>query len=715
MRVELGVRGVHCAACIWLIERLPRLIDGIESIAASAASARVELVWDPQRVQLSRIAGMLDQFGYSLHAVESGRRSLRAHRQMMLRVGVAGAIAGNVMIVSIALYGGAISGIEAPFALLFRWVGLGLALLSVAWPGRVFFRSAWAALRVGVPHIDVPVALGLGVAVCAGAVNTIRNSGEVYFDTVCVLVFLLLAGRWVQEAQQRRAASALALLAGLTPSSAHKVEGGQIADVPVDALVPGDEVEVRAGESVPADGVVVRGASHIDLSVLTGESEPMAVGIGAWLPAGSTNLGAPMRMTVERTGTETRLGRLMQLVASASERKAPIVRAADRIAGRFVVVVIGLALATFVGWLFIDAPRAAPAATALLIVTCPCALALATPLAVMVGIRRAAAQSILIKGGDALEALADGGTMVLDKTGTITEGRGVVARWIGDEAIAPMVGALAAHSNHPLAQALVRHADGAGLAVDRVQQVLGAGMTGAVDGHELRIGHAAFATAGADTMPAWTSDAVAALADERLTPLVVCVDRTVRAVVGVGDALRADAAESIEWLRRSGWRVMLCSGDRADIVQSVARDVGIAASDARGACSPEDKLEVVRGCATRGVVVMVGDGVNDAAALAEATVGVAVHGGAEASMHAADVYLAQPGLESLVSLIEGARRTMRIIRLNLGVSLGYNAVCASLAIGGLITPLIAAVLMPLSSVTVIAISQSLRGFGGARR
>ena len=711
MRIELGVRGVHCAACIWLIERLPRLVDGVISIHASAPTARVTITWDPRQVKLSHIAATLDQLGYAAHVADAQHGEVRAYRQMMLRVGVAGAIAGNVMLVSVALYGGAFSGIESRFSLLFRWVGFALALLSVAWPGRVFLRSAWTALRVGVPHIDIPVALGLVVALVAGAISTVRNSGDVYFDTVCVLVFFLLAGRWVQETQQRRASSTLSLMATITPSGAHRCEDGLIRDVPSESLVPGDEVEVRAGESIPVDGTVCGGTSHLDLSVLTGESRPVHVGVGDAVLAGATNLGSTLRVNVRTTGAETRLGRLMQLVASAAERKAPIVRAADRIAGRFVIIVSGLALATLVGWLIIDASRAASAATAVLIVTCPCALALATPLAVMVGIRRAAAQSILIKGGDVIEALAGGGTVVLDKTGTITQGRGEVTRWMGDGSIKPWVGALSAHSNHPVAVALGRHCGTSKVEAKCVVQVVGAGMVGEVGGHELWIGNAALAAQRGEPLPEWAQQAIATLVSERATPVLVSVDGSVRAVAGVGDALRADSAKAIAWLQHAGWNVMLCSGDCEEIVRSVADEVGIRASDALGACAPERKLEVIRDRANKGVVVMVGDGVNDAAALAEATVGVAVHGGAEASMHAADVYLAQPGLEPLVSLVDGARHTMRIIRINLGVSLAYNMVCATLAVIGLITPLVAAVLMPMSSITVIGISQSLRSFG----
>lgn len=718
--VELYLEGVHCAACVWLVEKLPRVLPGVIEARLDLRRALVRVVWEEDTVQLSRIARGLDSLGYPPHpARDSHRREarIREDRRFLVRLGVAGACAGNVMLLAFALYGGAFTGPEAGYGAFFRWTSLLIAMVSLAGPGNIFFRGAWAALKTRTAHLDLPIALGLAVGAVAGAVHTILGRGEVYFDSLTVLVFLLLVGRWIQHRQQRWASDSLELLFSLTPSFARRVEPGKPSrEVPIEALEAGQVVEVHPGESLPADGLVLEGVSTLDQSLLTGESCPIPVVPGESVCAGAVNISGVVQVRVQAAGRETRVGRLMQVVEEYSQRKAPIVSRADRLAGWFVLAVILLAVLTFGIWLAIDPSRAVDSAAALLIVTCPCALGLATPLAVAVAIGRAARRGILIKGGDALETLSRPGRVLLDKTGTITEGSMTLVEWNGDEQVRSWVAALEAASTHPISRALAPRGRTADRAAPReVVHVPGAGIEGLVADHQVAVGSPGYIRERVGEEPAWALEAHDHVVSRALTPVWVAVDGALAAVAGVGNPIRRDAVAFVSGLRELGWRPAILSGDDPNVVKAVARAIGIPWDSAHGGLTPEDKVRYVEAEGCWGTVVMVGDGVNDAAALSAATVGIAVHGGAEASLAAADIYLGRPGLEPIIELVKGSARTLRTIHRCLGISLVYNAVAAGLALGGMISPLVAAILMPLSSFTVLTLAWSAKTFGTGQK
>lgn len=715
--VELYLEGVHCAACVWLVEKLPTIASGVLEARLDLRRALVRLVWDKRVTSLSAIARSLDSLGYPPHparGVSASELRRKEDRRQLIRLGVAGACAGNVMLLSLALYAGMFSDLEDHYWALFRWFSMGITALSLAWPGSVFFRGAWAALRTRTQHLDLPIAVGLGAGGLWGIANTIRGTGEIYFDSLSVLVFALLVGRWFQQRQQRWTSDAVELLFSLTPTTARVVEDDQVREVPIEAVNLGQVVEVRAGDSVPVDGTIISGTSNVDQSLLTGEAMPVRVDVGDRISAGVTNLSSPLRVEVEATGEDTRIGKLMRMVEECSRRRAPIVRLADRIAGLFVTVMLALAAATAAIWAVIEPSHAVEYAVALLIVTCPCALGLATPLAVTVAIGRAARRGLLVKGGEVIERLAKPGEIFLDKTGTITEGRLTLVRWIGSEQVKPIAAALESHSSHPIALAIsqsLRDDTDWDMPVSNVMQTTGAGIQGEVDGQWVTIGSPTFVREQCGACDDAFSDAESELVNAGLTPVLIAVNGTIKAAAGLGDPIRPDAQQAIDALRRLGWRVRILSGDHPSVVQTVGRQLGIDAEDCRGGASPEAKLAVVNQVLQRGTVVMVGDGVNDAAALAAATIGIAVHGGAEASLAAADVFIKRPGLSPIVELAIASRRTMRVIHRNLAVSLFYNAFAASLAITGVITPLIAAILMPLSSLSVVTLSYKSRTFG----
>ncbi len=719
--IDLAIEGLHCGACVWLLERLPRLAPSVTLARIDYQRRIIHIEWDPARAPLSAIASRLGLLGYPVRRrAGSGRDDalLNENRRYLVRVAVAGACAGNVMLISFALYGGMFSGMAASHEALFRWTSLLFGLLATAGPGFVFIRGALAGVRAGVLNMDLPIALGLSAGVAMGLINTVRGSGEVYFDTVTMLVFLLLLGRWLQFRQQARSSDSLALLGAVTPGAARRrtAEGGAEI-VAIESIHAGDEVEVLVGDSIPVDGTVVSGRGHVDASLMTGESNPVPVSPGDAVVAGSVNLSAPIAIRVSASGSDTRIGRIMHLVEQASFNRPPIVRAADRIAQRFVAGVLLLGALTLLLWLFIDPSRAVPNAAALLIVTCPCALALATPLAIASGIGQAARRGILIKSGEALESLSRPGVLLLDKTGTVTERAVSVVRWHGDQSMKSPVAAIERSFTHPIARALAGMDRDPGPASPVHVQAIGSlGVEGAVDGSRFVIGSTRLIRLEGFQIGEDLERQISEAAGDGLTPIVVARDGEVRAVAVCGDRLRVGASIAVAQLRRAGWTVGMLSGDHPQIVQRVAADLGLEPHMVRGEATPEAKADAVGELlAEHERVVMVGDGINDAAALASATVGVAVEGGAEASLEAADLYLSRPGLAPLEQAIEGARRTMRVIRRNFAISLAYNAVCATLAISGLINPLIAAVIMPVSSLTVVTLSYRARIFPGARR
>ena len=709
-RLELFLDGIHCAACVWLVERLPRVVPGVRRARLDVGRAALEIVFEPAKVQLSAIARALDGLGYRPHPSSLARREGEGEhdRALWVRLGVAGALAGNVMLMALALYSGAAA--DGSYAALFRWGSLFLSIPAVFYCGSVFLRGGLAALRTRTPHMDLPISIGILAGFARSAWNTLQGRGEVYFDSLAVLIFLLLVGRWLQHRHHRGAARALDLIRALAPATARRVERGATREVPAESVPLGSVVEVRAGERIPVDGVILEGCSSIDTAWLTGESLPAEVKPGDRVFAGTENAGAAIRLRVEVAGSDTRLGRLMRSVEEAQSHRAPIVRLADRVAGVFVLVVLGLSALTFAVWSFIDPARAVDHAVALLVVTCPCALGMATPLAVSTALRRAARAGIFFKGGEFLEALARRGTIAFDKTGTLTEGRLELAAFLGDTELTPLIAAAERRSSHPIGRALVAaFASGQELLADEVCEVPGAGIVARVAGHEVRVGSAGLVSDGHHVLGARFALELGRQAALGRPAVAVAIDGEVRAVAAFGDRLRSDARSSLDELRRLGYRVAVLSGDQQLVVDGIAGTLGPLVT-ARGYMSPEEKLTWVEGARRHGPVVMVGDGVNDAAAMAAADVALAVHGGAEASLVAADGFTTLPGVGKVLEAVVGARRTLTAIRRGIAFSLVYNAFGVALCMAGRISPLLAAVLMPLSSLTVVTLALRSRTF-----
>lgn len=688
------LEGIHCVACVWLLEKLPEFVPGIESVTVDLGEslARVRI---SEEGSFAKAALEFERIGYHPHPVRSGEAEelqKRENRLALIRIGVAGACAGNIMLLALAIYGGA----AGTLAERFNWVSLALFLPVLLFSAVPFYREAWAALRAGRLSIDVPVVVGILLGTATSLVNLLSGSNEVYFDSTSTLVFLLLSSRHVLKRAQQRALDSSKLLHFLAPSVARRVTG---ETVPVDALSSGELIEVRVGEAVPIDGVVEKGSSTLNCALLTGESEPTRIGIGMPAFAGTVNVEAPIQVRVTATGYSTRLGRVLRDVEDSITRKAPIVDFTNRMAHWFVAAVLVLAAAAFVLGYFSDGwIPGLNRALAMVIITCPCVLALATPLALSLSIGKAARAGILIKGADVLERLSRVDTVVLDKTGTLTTGIFQFLEWQQPEAdpsVASAVAALESRSNHPIARAIVKHLLAAGPRtlpeVTGFRERIGTGVEGKVGDSFYQISRDDSAVGG--------ETRVRVLRDGR--PVAYAV---------LGDRLREDSPRAVTQLLKMGLRPRVLSGDRTAAVTGVAVRLGIPPENARGEASPEDKAEEISRIPN---ALMVGDGANDAAALARAYVGVAVHGGMEVSLRAADAYLSRPGVGPVAALIRIARETMRIMRRNLAFSLIYNIGAIAAALFGRIDPLFAAIAMPVSALIVFL--SSIAGTKALRR
>ncbi|MEM9826426.1 MAG: heavy metal translocating P-type ATPase metal-binding domain-containing protein [Planctomycetota bacterium] len=725
---QLTVIGLHCAACVWLIESVATRTPGWNDARVRMNDHSIRIAFDPARTQLSRIAKQLSRIGYELSPqTTSGDDAFTMeNRQLLTRIAIAGFCAANAMWIAIALYAGDATGLADDHRLYLRWFGTALGVAAVVFPGRTFFVGALAALKNRTPHMDMPVALGLAVGTIAGIAGLLSGRGDVYFDSLAVLVFLLLVGRWLQFRSQHRAAKTVELMLHVTPRHARRLlPNGEESLVPTDHLRIGDSIRVRAGESIPADGTLESQRAKLDRSLLSGESAAVDVDQGDLIEAGATNLTQEIQLRVTAIGKDSRIGRVMESVAEAAGQKTPLVQLADRIGGVFVVVVTLAALGTFAWWFASDPVDAASHATSLLIVACPCALALATPLAIAVAAGTLAKRKIFVRDGASLSRLAKPGTIWFDKTGTLTLGR-PRATWVhGDRQALALAAAIETENAHPIARAIVDLANDVDPAndvdlasgVDRSNDEDSAspttkrttnvktqhgGVSGEVDQHQVWVGNPGFIIDQGGRISAADAAAIARTLSGQSTPILIAIDGEVKGLIAISDAIKPNAAALVKRLQRTGWNVAMLSGDDPAVVTRVGNELGIAPESCLGGLSPEQKLQTVRQSVCR-TKVMVGDGVNDAAALAAADVGIAVRGGAEVSLRAAPVFVAETSLAAIATLLDASRRTTLLVFFAILTSLSYNLVAVALAMSGQISPLIAAILMPISSVSVLSL------------
>ncbi|MET9517579.1 heavy metal translocating P-type ATPase [Streptomyces sp. NPDC002994] len=746
-QVELSIGGMTCASCAARVEKKLNRMDGVyATVNYATAKAKVSYV---DGVGVGDLIATVEKTGYTAEepappptaaapaqeptAGRGDDPAVHALRQRFLV-----SLALSVPVVALAM----IPSLQFDN---WQWLSLTLAAPVVVWGGLPFHRATWTNVRHGAATMDTLVSVGtlaaFGWSLWAlffghAGMPGMRHSFEltasqrtdgastIYLEVAAGVVTFILLGRYLEARAKRKAGAALRALMELGSKDVTVLRGGTEVRIPVDGLAVGDRFVVRPGEKIATDGTVTEGAGAVDASMLTGESVPVDVTAGDTVTGATVNTSGRIVVEATRIGADTQLARMARLVEDAQNGKADVQRLADRVSAVFVPVVVLIALATLVTWLLVtdDATASFTAAVAVLIIACPCALGLATPTALMVGTGRGAQLGILIKGPEVLESTRRVDTVVLDKTGTVTTGRmelhDVFAAPGTDEALLlRLAGALEHASEHPVARAVA-----AGAAertgpltgeVEKFENVAGLGVRGLVDGHEVLVGREALLAEAGVKLPRELADAKAAAEARGRTAMAVAWDGSARGVLAVADAVKETSAEAVARLRELGLTPVLLTGDNRAVAESVARAVGIDSGDVYAEVLPQDKVDVVKRLQAEGrSVAMVGDGVNDAAALATADLGIAMGTGTDAAIEAGDLTLVRGDLRVAADAIRLSRRTLATIKGNLFWAFGYNVAALPLAAAGLLNPMIAGFAMAFSSVFVVTNSLRLRTFTG---
>ncbi|MDD3608737.1 MAG: heavy metal translocating P-type ATPase [Halothiobacillaceae bacterium] len=700
----LILEGIVCAACVWLSEKHVRALPGVLDFRVNFSSHRAQLRWDDERIKLSEILRAIADIGYRAHPFDPGRQEAvfkREQQRALRRLAVAGLGMMQVMMIAIALYSGDYHGMDDDLRHFFWWTSFVITIPVIAYSGATFFSGAWKDLRRRRLGMDVPVSLSILLAFVGSAWATFTGHGHVYFDTVTMFVFLLLTGRYLEMVARHRAGEAAEALVKLMPSVATRLDDeGNERVIPVFELSPGDRVRVRPGETLPADGVIVEGSSSVDSSILTGESLPLRRTVGDEVVGGTLNVESPLVVSVNRVGQDTVLSSIVRLMDRAQAEKPHIGEVADRVAQWFVLALLLVTALIALAWWQVDPEKAFWVTIAILAITCPCALSLATPAALTVATGRLTRMGLLVTRGHALETFAAVTHVIFDKTGTLTQGRlslrqvdpvGALSR----EHCVVLAAALERASEHPIAHALLGAAEGEIPSVERAQAEPGRGMEGWVEGRRLRIGTYAYVSELFG--PEVTGEVLAPPLGLRVW---LADEGGLLAGFSFDDPLREEAASCVRELKSSGIEVWLLSGDRPEAAAEIAAEVGV--SHYEGGLLPQDKLDRLAALQAGGAIVaMVGDGVNDAPVLARAQVSIAMGKGTPLAQASADMVLLSENLSQIPLGRRYAARTLAVVRQNLAWALGYNLIAIPLAAAGYVQPWLAAIGMSASSLLVV--------------
>jgi Cu+-exporting ATPase len=731
--LSLPIVGMTCASCVTRIERFLGRADGVADAVVNLATERATVHFDPGRIDRGGIVAAIEAAGYEVAAPAANAEAADDHADMaratergaLLRDAVVATAIGLAMM-AVSLWPG---GAPWPMERINVWM-LAPATFVQFVLGRRFLVAAAKGLRHGDLTMDTLVSLGTLAAYGYSLAITLAGSAaETYYDSAAVIIGLVLLGRWLEARAKSQAAGAVRALLKLRPTTARVLRDGREADLPIDQVRPGDLVRVRPGERVPADGSIVEGASAVDESMLTGESIPVDKRVGDPVIGATMNASGSFVMRVARVGTDTTLAQIARMVEQAQGSKAPIQRVVDQVTARFVPAVVVIAAAAFGAWLLLGAeprlPAALTAAVAVLIIACPCAMGLATPTAIMVGTAKGAEAGILVRDGAALEQALRVTAVVLDKTGTITRGQPSVvalrpAPGTSEAELLRVAAAVERGSEHPLAEAIVREATGRGIEsppATEFSSTSGGGVQAMVDGHRAMVGSERLLADGKVDVRALEAPA-REMAAAGHTPVLVALQGVAIGVIAIDDTVKPESATAVRRLQEAGLDIWMLTGDRAAVAGAIGAQVGIPPDRLLAEVRPGDKAAKVRALQDAGAVVaMVGDGINDAPALAQADLGVAIGTGADVAIEASDITLIGDDLRAVAAAIRLSRATMRTIRQNLAWAFGYNLVLIPVAAGvlfpltgWLLSPALAAAAMALSSVSVVTNSLRLRGF-----
>jgi Cu2+-exporting ATPase len=712
--VTLEIGGMYCSACVWLLENALKRHDGLSALDISPATRRAVIRWDLSRLRFSELLAAIGRLGFRPRPLGVGQSMdlvETEYKSALKRLIVAAAAGMQVMMFAVALYAGAHFGIDRDIEKFLRIISLLVTVPIVFYSARPFFVAAWRGLRARAPGMDLPVALAITAAFIASVRATWLDQGEIYCDSVAMFVLFLSATRYLEMKTRHRSDSFAIALARLLPDTAERMTDGKHTTVAVDRLRVNDVILVRSGDVIPADGEVSQGNLSVDESIISGESLPVSRGAGTAVLAGSINRGGSAQVRVTRTGAGTNLAEISRMLERAKADRPPIAVLADRIASRFVVGVLLVAALAGSIWLLLDPARAFEVMLATLVVTCPCALSLATPAALAAAASNLAGRGFLLVRSRLLEAMSKATIVVFDKTGTLTAGKPeirqleVLTAGISEADCLAIAAAIELASEHVLARAFAEKLVPGKFAPTELRIDAGKGVQACIDGDRWRIGSADYVSellgggvpagsTASDTTVVWLGN-----------------DKQLVARFEIGDALRADAVAAVDALISAGFRIMIASGDREPAVRGIAQRLGV--SEWRALLSPEAKVALIKALRDRGeIVVMVGDGINDAPVLAAADASIALDAGTALARASADAVVLGKRMGSVVEAAAVARMTRRVIRQNILWAIFYNLMAVPLAISGILEPWMAALGMSVSSLVVVLNALRLRRRSG---
>jgi len=706
--IHLIIEGIHCSACVWLNEKVLHQTPGVIEASINYSNNKAKVIWDPEQIRLSQIIETIRNIGYNAYPYDPSlqeERAVKVRNDYYARILVGVFATMNIMWIAIAQYAGYFTGMEKGHKNILNIAEFLLATPTLFYSGWIFFRGAWYGLKNRFINMDVLVAAGATLAYLYSIYAMITQTGEVYFDSVTMIITFVLVGKYLEVLSKRQAVDTLDKILGSMPTEATVIKGDEKALVSIENIVPGDLIELKPGEKVAIDGIIRHGSALFDESPLTGESEPILKEEGDEILSGTICLDSVIRYEATKRAEDSLLHQITELLGDAVTKKPRIEQLANVVSGYFSVVILSIALLTFVGWLWQSGSfeRSLIVAISVIVIACPCALGLATPMATLVGISQAAKRGILFKEAAQLETVAKSDLLAIDKTGTVTEGRpSVVSFQTFDDFDPTLLLALVAGSKHPVSQGVARYLrerypELHPLELEAFKEIQGQGVTAEYHGHKLAGGNIALMEA----------LAIPVKVESNETLFLFAIDGRIAAVIELRDRLKEGAFEAIAAIKALGVKVVMLTGDHEAAARRIALEAGIDETYAR--LLPQDKAEMIDRFHQEGhIVVMAGDGINDAIALARSDIAIAMGSGADIAIEVSDIVLLEDRPEHLAEAFIIGRKTFRNVKQNLGFSVLYNTVAVPLAVLGHVNPLVAALSMSLSSLFVVGNSMRIK-------
>lgn len=714
------LEGIHCLGCVWLLERLPKILAGVLNARLNFATAELAVTFDHEIVSLSKIAKTLDSLGYiphlsnSLDLAQLNEIEKKEDRALLFRLGVAGFCAANTMMLAVSVIQGIFTGIEEQYQNYFAWISFALSLPAVTYSAFPFYKAAWKSLFYKQLHIDLPLSLAIIAAFVLSSYNTFVGNSYIYYDSATALIFLLLVGRIIQSRALRYAKNLSGKSWNLLPTKVNLFRDTSIEEVPVEAVKPGDKVIVYAGERVPVDGVILIGESNLDNSILTGESLPIEIKKGGIVYAGALNISSKLEIESLNFGTENRVNKMLKELVGAIDNKGKYTQFINSLSSYFVFFILSCTLITFLYWMNISYEQAFNNALSLLIVSCPCALGISTPVAMSMAISQATKKGIFFKSRDALEQIRHIDHLFFDKTGTLSEGILKVQNQFYKETFNPLFTSyikqlLSSSLNHPVSSAIFNYLNliypniSKSTDCQNIKTLHGKGIiANTTKGDNILFGSIKWLKETGVIFSKEVENEINNFLRLGYSVAAFSLNSDIKTIYAMIDTPRKESAGLIEQLNKTIPNIWILSGDRQEIVNEFSAKLSIKRENCIGNLYPEQKAKIIS--QTNGLKAMVGDGVNDAPAMKAADLSIALKGKLEANIEIADIVIAGGSLKELENAFIGANRAFSIIKQNLIISTTYNIFGISCAMLGIVNPLLAAILMPISSLTVITTS-----------